>query len=53
MKFRQGQGLRRNRGAARMRRLMKRFGVRVMRRATRRLRSELKQLERETHLAPF
>jgi len=53
MKSRPGQGLRRKRGAARMRRLMKRLGVRMMRRATRKLRSELKQLERETHLAPF
>lgn len=36
-----------------LRRLLKRLGVRMVRKATARLRLELKELEREANLAPF
>src|SRR3546814_2246583 len=40
------------RGALTMRRLLKRWRIRLIRRATRPLRLELKQLERETDFSP-
>jgi len=36
-----------------MRRTLKRMKIRLVRRATRRFRLKLKQLERETYFAPF
>jgi len=36
-----------------MRRMLKRWRIRLVRRATRPLRLELKQLERETDFSPF
>ncbi|VCU71406.1 hypothetical protein PIGHUM_03490 [Pigmentiphaga humi] len=48
-----GRRLASTRRRAKLRRRVRRLGVRVLSRLTRRVRSELKQLERESYLAPF